>query len=282
MREKRVKATISLAAKLILSVCFVCFAVVLRNSYLSLDDLKSSPSPVQSISDEKVKELAIQRLCTCTYESINEMIWSHRAKSLDNDLVDGSKENTETLLSSGVRQFDIDVSLSPVSSVSNTSIRPFVVAHPTVLQSATSGDSKYPNRSDLRPLSEFLHQIHEHAIGMTTHVNSAVKPSVEVRRYVYPLFPYIPFIPFYTLLYPSIPFYTLIYPSIPFYTLLYPSIPFYTLLYPSIPSIPLCTLYTPLYPSIPFYTLLYPSIPFYTLLYPLYTLYLTPTLIYHL
>ena len=106
----------------------------------------------------------------CSFKSkdhISSFIWSHRAsvQSESNGSIDGSKEALQTLLDSGITNFDIDISVHD---------NEFYVAHPTLLDSLKAkvkkreGEEQEPSRSSsslagIQTLTEFLEQIQSHS-----------------------------------------------------------------------------------------------------------------------
>ena len=95
-----------------------------------------------------------QKVCACSYSSISQYIWSHRARS-DASQFDGSYEATLDLLKAGIHNFDIDVCsierdpleqlpTNPAeSSQDSKSPEAFFVIHPSSLNNPSVKLSQY-------------------------------------------------------------------------------------------------------------------------------------------
>lgn len=108
---------------------------------------------------DKDKDILVnEHLCEV---KADEFIWSHRAKSPSGH-VDGSMAATRSLLSAGIRNFDVDISLLSSDREEN-----LVVAHPTQIQ---QHDGNKSSSSRIQTLQKFLQQLSKEKSGKEIHV----------------------------------------------------------------------------------------------------------------
>ena len=103
------------------------------------------------------------------------IVWSHRAAlSKQPNTVDGSVENMKTLLSNGISNFDVDISILGGEGTESVS---FYVAHPSRLSSAQK--NTIPKQIAFQSVRPFLSQIDDYHHVSILHSSDRQKHSTQ-------------------------------------------------------------------------------------------------------